>query len=191
MLNGLRTTVIGGLVFLVPIMFIVFVLGNAYGIALKVAAPISQMFPIETYAGLALANILAALAVIAVCYVAGLIARSSLISSQVEKMDQFLSKAIPTYHFTKKGFIDSVENKSFEDEWKVAWIGEPNGKRALGFEIEKLANGDLLVFQPTTPNTATGFVWSVPPDQVELIDIAPRDLSKLLKSYGIEFSRSI
>ncbi|PYG27525.1 hypothetical protein [Pelagimonas varians] len=185
MLNGLRTTIIGGIIFLVPIIFVLLILGKAYGIALQVAAPISKLFPIESFGGIALANILAAFAVIAVCYTAGLIARSSLISAKVAKMDQFLTRAIPTYHFTKKGFIDSVGNKSFEDDWKVVWIGDPADKRALGFEISKLANGDVLIFQPNTPNTSTGFVWSVPAHHVELIDIAPRDLSKHLKSYGI------
>lgn len=191
MINGLRTTVVGGIIFLVPIVFILFILGKAYGIALKIATPISKLIPIESFAGVALANILAALAVIAVCYVAGLVARSNLISTKVKKVDDFLTRAVPTYHFTKKGFIDSVGNKSFEDDWKVVWIGDPVGKRALGFEIARLPNGDVLIFQPNTPNTTTGFVWSVPAHHVELIDIAPRDLSKHLQSYGIGLPKAI
>lgn len=191
MISGIRTTVIGGIIFLVPLIFVLLILGKAYGLAMQVAAPISKLFPINTLGGVALANILAGSAVIAVCYAAGLVARSSIISAKVEKIDRLLTRAIPTYHFTKKGLIDSVGNRSFEDDWKVVWIGEAGGKRALGFEIERLANNDVLIFQPNTPNTATGFVWSVPAEQVEPINLSPRELSKYLKSYGIGFSETL
>lgn len=189
--KGLRTTLIGGIIFLVPLIFVLIILGKAHGIALKVATPISKIIPIESFGGVALVNILAGLAIVLVCYLAGLMARSSMIAAKVDKVDQFLTRAIPSYHSTKKGFIDSIDNKSFEDEWTVVLIGPSGEKRALGFEIDRLKNGDVVVFQPLSPNTRSGFVWSVPPDQVEALDINPRDLSEQLTSYGVDLSSSL
>ncbi|WP_299932105.1 hypothetical protein [uncultured Pelagimonas sp.] len=189
--KGLRTTVIGGIIFLVPLVFILIILNKAYGFAFKIAKPISKVIPIETLGGVALANILAGLAVFLVCYGAGVMARSSIIAAQVEKLDHFLTRAIPTYHSTKRGFIDSIDDTSIEDNWQAVLIGEPSGQRTLGFETERLSNGDSVVFQPNSPNTRNGTVMTVPRSQIERIDIAPRDMSAVLKSYGAGASKKL
>lgn len=191
MIKSIKTTVIGGVAFLVPLVFIMLILKEAYSVALKIAIPFSKILPFSNFAGFAVASILAVLIVIAACYGAGLAARSSLVSTQVEKLDKFLSRAVPTYHFTKKDLLETLDNKSFEDDWKVVLMGRPDDKRSLGFEIERRPNGDVIVFQPITPTAKTGFVWTVPPDQVEILDIGPRQLSALLKTYGIGISEIV
>ncbi len=189
--KGLRTTVIGGIIFLVPLVFILIILNKAFGFALKVATPISKIIPIETLGGVALANLLAGLGVVVVSYGAGVLARSSAISAQVEKLDQFLTRAIPTYHSTKRGFIDSIDDTSIEDNWQAVFIGDPSGKRTLGFEVERLSSGDVVVFQPMSPNTRNGFVSTVPASQIEALDLPAREMSKLLKSYGEGISNQL
>ena len=189
--RGLRTTVIGGIVFLVPVIFVLMILRRAYELALKVATPISKIVPIESFGGLAIANILAAAVVVGVCYTAGVAARSSIISARVNKLDHFLNRAIPTYQPTKRGLIDSISDKALEDDWKVVLVGKADDKRSLGFEVERLENGDVAVFQPLSPNTKTGFVWTVPAANVEVLQMNPRELSARLKAYGIGISDSI
>ena len=191
MSKGIRTTIIGGVVFLVPVIFVLMILNRAYELALKVANPIGKIIPIESFAGLALSNILAAGIVVGVCYSAGVAARSSIISARVNKLDQFLNRAIPTYQPMKKGFVDSITDKSFEDDWKVVLVGGPEERRFLGFEVERLSSGDVAVFQPLTPNTKTGFVWTVPAASVEALEIGPRELTERLKSYGIGIAENI
>ena len=189
--KSLQTTIIGGIVFLAPVIFILMILQRAYELALKVAAPISRFIPIESFVGLALANILAAALVIGVCYAAGMVARSSIISARVNKLDEFLSNAIPAYHPTKRGIIDSISDESLEDDWKVVLVGEKGRQRSLGFEVERLSNGDVAVFQPLTPNTKTGFVWTVSPESIEVLEINPRDLTAKLKAYGVGISEQL
>lgn len=189
--KSIRTTVIGGIVFLIPLMFVLMILKQAYQLALAVAIPVSDILPIEKFAGYAVASILAALIVIAVCFGAGMLARSSIISNKIGKLDKFLARAIPAYHFTKKDLIETLGNRSFEDDWKVVLVGKPDDKRLLGFEVERRPNGDVIVFQPNTPTIRTGFVWTVPAEQVELLDIKPRQLSALLKTYGIGASEVV
>lgn len=188
--KSIRTTVIGGIIFVVPLIFILLILGRAFDLAKRVATPISKFVPIESFAGIAAANVLAGFIVISVCYVAGVLARSSMISDKVGKLDAFLGRAIPTYQPTKQGFVDSISNRSFEDDWKVVLVGTKGDRRFLGFEVERLQNGEVSVFQPLSPNTKSGFVWTVPSAQVEVLHMNPRELSAILRSHGIGLSES-
>ena len=189
MMKGIRTTIIGGAIFLVPFVFIVLILEEAYNFALKVAEPISEFIPIDGIGDIALVNILAAVLVVLVCFGAGRLARSSSISGRVNRIDQFFTRAFPLYHPTKRGITDTVVDKSFEDEWTPALIGPKSGRRTLGFQVETLESGDSVVFLPSAPNPRAGSVATVPSGEVELIDIEPRQFSAIIKGYGTGASK--
>lgn len=69
------TTLIGGAVFLVPFVVAVLVLEKAFGYMKIVAQPLAKWIAVDTFTGVALANIIALVAIIGVCFVAGLFAR--------------------------------------------------------------------------------------------------------------------
>ena len=75
-MNFLKTTLVGGLVFLVPIIVVVAILGKAFGLMAALAAPLATWIPIDSIGGVALANLLAVAAIVVLCFVAGLVARS-------------------------------------------------------------------------------------------------------------------
>ncbi len=56
--NFIITTVIGGLVFLVPLMFLVFIVGKAVSFMMVIAKPLADWLPVDTVGGVALANLL-------------------------------------------------------------------------------------------------------------------------------------
>ena len=58
-MNFIKTTTIGGIVFMVPIIIIIVILGKAFELMLKVAQPIDKLIPIESIGGIAFANLLA------------------------------------------------------------------------------------------------------------------------------------
>jgi uncharacterized membrane protein len=95
----IQTTILGGVFFLIPLAFVLMILGSAYDIALKVAAPIDALIPLEDVAGVALANILAVL--LLVCFVAGLIAKLEFFSARMNKLDGLLTEIMPGYAIAK------------------------------------------------------------------------------------------
>ena len=66
-----KTTVIGGLLFLVPVVVLILVLNEARELMLMVADPLADWFPVESVGGVALANVIAVVALLLVCFVAG------------------------------------------------------------------------------------------------------------------------
>ena len=64
----LKTTVIGGIVFLVPlIIIIVAIIGKALEIMKKVAEPLSALIPIESVGDIAIVNLIAFALIKATC----------------------------------------------------------------------------------------------------------------------------
>jgi len=51
----IMTTVIGGLLFLVPVVFLVIILGKAVGFMMVIAEPMADFLPVDTVGGVALA----------------------------------------------------------------------------------------------------------------------------------------
>ena len=72
----LRTTLVGGIIFLIPLVFVVAVLGKALQITKSVAVPIGNLIPIESVAGVAIVPILMTVILFLSCFLAGVAARS-------------------------------------------------------------------------------------------------------------------
>jgi hypothetical protein len=67
-IDFLKTTVIGGVVFLVPVVVFVAVLTKAAGLMMKVAEPVVRWLPLDSIGGVALANVIVVVGLVLVCF---------------------------------------------------------------------------------------------------------------------------
>ena len=100
-MNFIKTTLIGGIVFLIPISICVLILGKAHKVMVRLAEPLADRVPIDTVLGVAKANLLAIIAIVLVCFLAGLLSRSRLVSRWVESLESGILYSIPGYTFIK------------------------------------------------------------------------------------------
>src|SRR2546422_6078935 len=77
-LHFLRTTLVGGILFLVPIVVLIIVLGKALAIAHKLADPIATRLPFEKLIGLRTPHVFAIALLVIFCFVAGFFVRAAL-----------------------------------------------------------------------------------------------------------------
>ncbi|BES73156.1 DUF502 domain-containing protein [Marinobacter nanhaiticus D15-8W] len=152
----IRTTIVGGFVFLLPLVVIIVVLGKAYGIMLHMAKPLGRLLPVDSVAGIAVAEILALLAVLIVCFIAGLAARSKLARRAYRRIDSGLL-AIPGYAFVK-GFADHLQMEEDQTHSLQPVLVQFDDNAQLGFEIERLEGGDVVVYLPGAPDPWSGSV---------------------------------
>ena len=103
----LKTTVIGGIVFLVPLIIIVAIIGKAFEIMRKVADPLSSLMPIESVGDIAIVNFIAFALIVLVCFLAGLAARTLSAGKLVQFLESRILSHIPAYAFVK-GMTASV-----------------------------------------------------------------------------------
>ena len=72
----LKTTIIGGLLFLVPVVAVVMIVGKALSVMQAVAEPVAEVLPIDSLGGVAIVNVIAAVVVLLLSFLAGLLART-------------------------------------------------------------------------------------------------------------------
>lgn len=96
-LRFLRATIVGGIVFLVPVIVLTIVIGKALTIARTVVRPLSKMIPVETIAGVALARLLAIMAIVIFCFLAGLFAKTAAARKMISWMENALLSNLPGY----------------------------------------------------------------------------------------------
>ena len=165
----LTTTVIGGIVFLVPIIVCIIILGKAFEIMRKLVAPLAHALQIDSVAGVVVVDLIAVAAVVLVCFIAGLAAKTALASQLVAWLESNLLSRIPAYAFIK-GMTDSVagleESESlkpvlarYDDNWQVA------------FEVERIDDQYVAVYVPGAPDPWSGGVIIMSVDRIQPLDL--------------------
>lgn len=177
----ISTTVIGGLLFLVPLGFLGFVLFKIFGFMMIIAEPMAGWIPVDTIGGVALANLIAIGALILLSFLAGLLARNALASTAVKNLESKVLMKIPGYTLIRgiKGGFDSDETSRF----RPVALSLGSAER-LGFEIQKLADGRSMVFLPSVPNALAGITEILPPDQVTYLDVSFTQIVDFVERYG-------
>lgn len=182
--NGLSfilTTALGGAFFLVPLVVLVVVLAKVLGIMMKVAEPMADLLPVDTIGGIALANVIAVLAVIVLCFLAGLLAKQTLASAFVKTIETRLLAKLPGYAMIKSligGF-----DKNQTEQLKPVSITMGTAER-IGFEIQKLPDGRSMIFLPSTPSPFSGITQVFPPDQVTYLNVPATQIIEVTENFG-------
>lgn len=175
------TTVFGGLLFLVPVVFLVFILGKAFTFMKVVAEPMADFIPVDSIGGVALANLIAVLAIVLLSFVAGLVARNAMASKLVKNLESKVLMKIPGYTLVKS--IKGGYEEDAAQQLKPVALTLGTAQR-IGFEVQKLPDGRSMVFIPSVPNTWTGITQILPPDQVTYLDTSITSVMDHVESYG-------
>jgi len=180
-LDFIKTTIIGGMLFLVPLMFLIFIFGKAIGYMMIVAEPLADWLPVDTIGGVALANLLAVLAVVVVSFFAGLIARHTMAGGLVKALESRVLVKIPGYTMVKgiKSGFDASETEGM----KPIAVQLGSAER-FALEIEKLPDGRSMVYIPSAPSPWSGVTQILPADQVTYLDVPVTKVLELTEKYG-------
>lgn len=182
MFRVLKTTVLGGIVFLVPIIIFIAVIGKALELTHKLTTPLAGLLLADAAADPAVAQLLALAMLILICFVAGLVAKTALAGKLVQALEANVLDKIPAYALlkTKAESVLSFEDAAsmhpvlarFDDSWQLA------------LEIERIEGGKVVVFLPGAPDPWTGSVCIMTDDRVTPLDITIKSAGILMKRLG-------
>jgi uncharacterized membrane protein len=181
--NFIKTTAIGGLLFLVPLVVLVVILKKAHNIMMLVAVPLDRLIPIETIGGVALVNILAVLCIFVGCFLAGFVAKSKLGKTAFNMIDAKLLLFFPGYSYMKS-FSSSFTDERDEDKALKPIIAKLDDQSQLAFEVEHASDGTVVAYVPGAPDSKSGNVVYLTPDRVEHLDITFGDVTRSLRQFG-------
>ncbi len=178
----IKTTILGGAIFLVPVVIVIVVLSKAHGIMMLVAEPMSDLIPVDAVGGIALANILALFAVVLACFLFGLMAKSAPARKIYGALDSKLG-SIPGYAFVK-GFADSMSRSEEHAKSFIPVIARFDDNAQISFEIARTPAGTVVVYLPGAPNPWSGTVVFLEANRVEKLDMSVADAIKSIQALG-------
>jgi uncharacterized membrane protein len=179
----IKKTIIGGLLFLIPISILIILLLEIYGFMLKIADLIYTVIPIENILGIGTANIIAILLILLICFLFGLLASNKNIAGFKNTLETKFLMKIPGYLFIK-AYIEGLENENKEKSEldPVLVIFDDNAQ--LGFLIEENEKGLSSVFMPGSPNPWSGNVIYVEMNRIKQLRITTSEAVKHLQQVG-------
>jgi uncharacterized membrane protein len=181
-LKPMTTTLIGGLVFLLPLIVALAVLGQGLALMASVAQPVAAMFPHRQVGGVALASLIALLLLLLLCYAAGLLARAALGRTLSASFEDRLQALYPRYTIIK-GMTQALGVDGVKSSLKTVLVSFDD-HQVLAVEVERLADGRVVVFVPGAPDPWSGSVVMVSQERVEGVPVEIGALHRSLKGIG-------
>lgn len=182
-----KATIVGGVFVLVPLVLIGVVLGQAATFVYEIIHPLMDWFPVKTIGTMSLAFLIAIAAIVLVCFLAGLLARTAMSRWFVGSLEQFIMTFVPGYGLMK----------SMGQGWVGVTCDEPHppvvvrfdDHSQLGFVMDTLADGKLVVFVPDVPTPWSGQMLFMTPDRVQPLAISTKQAIECLRLLGANTSK--
>lgn len=182
----LKTTIIGGVLFLLPVAFILFILSYALRLVKRFAVPISNGLHLDQLGGAAsigAATVLSVLVLVLISFAAGVVARTAVGRRITQWSENSLLGRVPQYQLMKSmaeglAHIESAGGfkpalASIEDGWQI------------GYLLEQLENDWVAVFLPQAPAPMSGNVMYLPAKRVRPLGITMVQAMSIVKAIGV------
>jgi uncharacterized membrane protein len=178
-----KSTLIGGLVILVPLAVVLALVGWAIDVTRKAVVPVFEYLPDKSIGGVSLVVLFAIVGLVAICFVTGLFAQSALIRFVHDRAERFALRFVPGYALMKSVGVNLV---GVEDKRpvKTVIVKFPSSWQ-FGFLMETLVDGRHVVFVPGVPRTSEGTLHIVETDLVQVLAMPVSSALDVLEQLGI------
>ncbi len=185
----IKTTIVGGIVFLVPMVLLLVVLRHAMALAGRVGAPIAAHYPEHRIAGVAVATIIAALLLVLLSFLAGLFARTAVGRKLAQWLEDSLFGKLPQYRLVKT-MAEGLAHVEDARALRPALVSVNDGWQ-LGYVLERVRAGWVAVFLPQAPMPMSGNVLYLPDERVRPLDIPFGEAVMLIRHLGVGSAHSL
>lgn len=182
-LKILTTTLIGGVVFLLPLIVVLYVLGQGLALAAHAVQPLVGLLPDKSVGGITFASMAALAVLLLLCFGAGLLARAAVGQTFSARFEDKLQTLYPRYSVIKamsQGLHGALGKKVLKPV-----LATFDDHQLIGFDIGRLDDGRVVLYVPGAPDAWSGSVLLVAPQRVEVLDLDAGDLAKALQGLGV------
>jgi L-lactate dehydrogenase len=159
-----RTTIVGGVFFLAPIVVLIVILAKAFGFAKMGLQAIVVHIPGVSDLSVGVATSLSIAMIALVCLLAGLVANTLIAQRFVNALESSVLSKIPAYEYLKQESASALGVAEI-GELPVVFVPMEGGWQ-LGVQTEALSNGFVSIFVPGAPNPHSGSVFFFSTDVV-------------------------
>ena len=180
----IKTTLIGGLFFVIPIVLVLLIIGKILEIFRKLVTPIADIIPLETIGGITLSGIIALLVLLLLCFIAGLFANTKKAEDLKNWIEATVLCHIPGYTLLK-GMTESVAGLDSENLKDVVLV-DIEEVWQIGFLMDEIDDELSSVYIPGAPNPMSGDVFFVKNERLKKLDLPELSAMKIYKKMGLD-----
>jgi uncharacterized membrane protein len=173
-----KTTLIGGLLVVLPIYVSVLLLVKTLSGIVALLSPVTSQLPADVQ----FRRIIAFLIVVVVCFVAGLIVRTGTGQRAKNAFDRMLLEKIPGYTLLR-GLAGRLSGESKSEMFAVA-LAEIEEALVPAFIVEELDDGRYVIFVPSVPTPAAGAIYIIARERVHLVDVPFTKAVSVISKWG-------
>jgi uncharacterized membrane protein len=179
-----KTTLIGGLIVVLPIAIFAALVHWLVGLVTGMLQPlVEQLTAQAAQIPPALAYVIVAAAILALCFAIGVAVRTSIGRWFHETIEGRILKRIPGYTLIRETVIQFVGNKKSPFS-SVALVRINAADAYMTAFITDEHEDRYTVFVPTGPNPTSGNIYHLPKDFVHPVDVAVEDAMRSIISCG-------
>ena len=178
-----KHTVVGGLLFMVPLLLFAVVLQKGLAIVGKIVVPLAKRFPDHKFLGIGMTTILSIVVIVLLSFLFGLAARTRRGQRIRDWVEYTVLGKIPAYSLVK-GAIQGATGLEKQDDTAVALIRVEDAWQ-LGFVVEVHADGHRTVYLPGAPNPSSGSIFYMTEDRVRVLDVKLPAVVQAIRHLGI------
>ncbi len=188
-----KTTIIGGALFLLPVAFVLFVLSFALRLIKNIAAPVVHALRLDHLGhvtGIGAVTIASVLVLVLLSFAAGMIARTAVGKRVRRWSEQSLLDNIPYYQIIKsmaEGLAHSESGNGLKPilvnigaSWQIGYMLE-----------EQLDGGWIVALVPRAPSPLAGTIMYVPAERVRPLSITLVQAMSIVKAMGAGSSAAL
>ncbi len=179
-----KTTIVGGALYLLPIVVVAFVLGKLHGVTVKLIRPLTEEVELHDIGGINVARLLAIVVIMLACFVAGLFARTDVAQRFVGWLEGAILSNLPGYSLVSSLGSEIVGSGDTRPAMKVV-LARVEDALQLGLLVEWIDPAHAAVFIPDAPNPKSGGVYIMGKDRFELVDMSIPEAMKCIKGLGV------
>ncbi|MGH9778341.1 MAG: DUF502 domain-containing protein [Candidatus Acidiferrales bacterium] len=177
-----RTTLIGGVLFLVPVGIVLYAVREVFQLARALLAPLLRLTPVHTVAGVTLATLASVALLVLICFLAGLVVRTE----RGKRVERWLEENplvhVPGYTIVQ-GLTRTMAGQELPEGMSVA-LARIEDAWQLAFVFDRLPDGSLTVLIPQAPNPFSGTAFYLSEDRVKPLDVSVAAAIKCIRRLG-------
>ncbi len=179
----LLSTMVGGVLFLVPIVLLAVLLREAWQTTAKVIRPVASLIGRERLFGMVAEDLLAIVAIALVFFAAGLFVGTRRGRRWNQAMERTVLYRVPGY-IALRSVAQSVPGLAAEPDFGPALLRTEEGW-AFALIIERHPHGWYTVFIPDAPSPTSGAVRVVAASHVKPLDVPTLAMVGVLTKSGV------
>lgn len=185
LLEALRATLVGGILFLLPVGIVIVVLGKLVTLAAHAGRRVhDSLLPGLDADATALA--VAILFLLVVALAAGLFARTAAGQRTFALLERLLLTRLPFYSVFRHAlgdFATGAQSLTGTENTRVVLV-RLDDMQVIGFVIDTREDGSSIVYLPGAPSALSGSVALVTPDRITETTIKPNEVIAGMRQLG-------